>query len=658
MAHTTKNKIITLILTLLMFVTLTFGQGNLPVFSLAAKATSLSYEESNVLDDLLSSSNFNISDYPKKEGGYIQLVSFIEYCYSYRKNTQNNYEMYIILYNPGELDIETQSYQNKIQLAVEYNYNNEPLRFEKYRLEFCNKSTRGEYKNLFYKFRVVDRQINGKHFKDRVASNARRYDISGMELLIKGNQNAVDYNVSSTYIFTGFAKGYGINANDESTLKCSVSKMETLSLNVEHTNYRTNVSSLGADHYNEVNSVYFSIPNRIFEQYGYLQKIRAEWWEYKTKMMAVTSNQGFYNQLLQYIGTDVGCYDEKVPIYLYSGYKGKASMQIGIPTYHYYDWCYNKNLDTQYTIFGTPSAVYEAKRQSSILPYVFYSPSVDVDSVFNFLHTEPPAGSIEGNILKDWIYNYENNLGNGYIDCNGRKISIDLFEDFVEPGRVMGYNDKTIDLSDTFDLDSYDSNHSWVDKLLDYGFSWPNTSGDYYNVLPICEIKAEDLMGSDEDVASSLLININDVNNIRTAYAAEATKGNRIMLFRFAMTDYYTAPAYTSAGSTLANCDTYAAQQSVFLDFDIIELTFNDDGVYYVIPIVSNPVDIVNDITPPDVQFEWWKIALAIIMLVLIIIAIYPIIPYLLNLIWWLIKQPAKMFRKIIIRLKRRKKQN
>jgi hypothetical protein len=292
------------------------------------------------------------------------------------------------------------------------------------------------------------------------------------------------------------------------------------------------------------------------------------------------------------------------------------------------------------------------------MPYVFYSPSVDVDSVFNFLHTEPPAGSVEGNILKDWIYNYENNLGNGYIDCNGRKISIDLFEDFVEPGRVMGYNNKTIDLSDTFDLDSYDSNHSWVDKLLDYGFSWPNTGGDYYNVLPIYEIKAEDLMGSDEEVASSLLININDVNNIRTAYAAEATKGNRIMLFRFAMTDYYTAPAYTSAGSTLVNCDTYVAQQSVFLDFDIIELTFNDDGVYYVIPIVSNPVDIVNDITPPDVQFEWWKIALAIIMLVLIIIAIYPIIPYLLNLIWWLIKQPAKMFRKIIIRLKRRKKQN
>lgn len=34
----------------------------------------------------------------------------------------------------------------------------------------------------------------------------------------------------------------------------------------------------------------------------------------------------------------------------------------------------------------------------------------------------------------------------------------------------MGHNDKTIDLADTFNLMSYDSNHSWWDKLWDYGF--------------------------------------------------------------------------------------------------------------------------------------------------------------------------------------------
>ena len=39
--------------------------------------------------------------------------------------------------------------------------------------------------------------------------------------------------------------------------------------------------------------------------------------------------------------------------------------------------------------------------------------------------------------------------------------------------------------------------------------------------------------------------------------------------------------------------------ESVFFDFDIIQLTFNRDGVYTVIPVVSSPMDIVNAITPP-----------------------------------------------------------
>ena len=48
----------------------------------------------------------------------------------------------------------------------------------------------------------------------------------------------------------------------------------------------------------------------------------------------------------------------------------------------------------------------------------------------------------------------------------------------------------------------------------------------------------------------------------------------------------------------------YIAQQSVFVDFDIIQLTFNDKGTYTVIPVVSNPIDIVDPITPPSEQVK------------------------------------------------------
>ena len=41
----------------------------------------------------------------------------------------------------------------------------------------------------------------------------------------------------------------------------------------------------------------------------------------------------------------------------------------------------------------------------------------------------------------------------------GKQISKDLFEDYVDDGRKIGYNDRTIDFGDTFELKSYDSSH-------------------------------------------------------------------------------------------------------------------------------------------------------------------------------------------------------
>ena len=98
-------------------------------------------------------------------------------------------------------------------------------------------------------------------------------------------------------------------------------------------------------------------------------------------------------------------------------------------------------------------------------------------------------------MVQDYIYNYKNSLGHGYIDVNGRELYKDLFEGYVDEGRTMGYNNVNIDLGDTFDLNSYDSNHSWWDKLWDYGFSWPSTNGDYKNVAPIHVIGSGDLSG-------------------------------------------------------------------------------------------------------------------------------------------------------------------
>ena len=629
-----------------------------------SNSTGLSFESSNVLDDLFSSTvnglPFDIKNFPFNEKSSIQILNFVEFCYTYKESKKDDFGLYVYVYNPQGLDIDKTSKQNKIQLAT---YSDEfGEHYDKFELQFINEAEQSNYKGLFYKYKIVDKKgADGKTLIDRVNSNERVYKVSGIELLTKGNTNATEYGVGGTYKFSGYAKGYGPDVNAESNLVCSVENLETLSLEVHHTNYRTGVSSLGADHYNEVNTVYFAVPNRIFKEYGNLQKIRAEWWEYKTKMAAITSNYDYYkNTLLPYTGTYTGEYNSSVNNYLYSGYYGQSGMGYAN---HYFDWTYNKDLSMKSSLMFTQT--YHSDKVSDIMPYAFYSPAVDVDSVFKFLYSDPIAGSVDSTQVAEWIYTYSNNLNHGYIDCNGRKISKDLFEDDVDSGRDMGYNDKTIDLGDTFDLNSYDSNHNWWNKFWDYGFSWPDTSEQYSDVAPIYELKESDLSGSDADISKRLLINSDDVDELKDFFDAAEKNDERVILFRFANTDYYCAPAFAPHVQNITKTDTYVAQQTVFLDFDIIELTFNKDGVYHVIPVVSSPMDIVNGFTPPPPKFEWWKVILALLILVLLFVLIYPILPHVISFVIfifkWVVKiilLPFKMIGKAFKRKKKPKNQD
>lgn len=625
----------------------------------AINSTGLSFESSNVLDDLFSSTvnglPFDIKNFPFNEKSSIQILNFVEFCYTYKESKKDDFGLYVYVYNPQGLDIDKTSKQNKIQLAT---YSDEfGEHYDKFQLQFINEAEQSNYKGLFYKYKIVDKNgADGKTLIDRVNSNERVYKVSGIELLTKGNTNATEYGVGGTYKFSGYAKGYGPDVNAESNLVCSVENLETLSLEVHHTNYRTGVSSLGADHYNEVNTVYFAVPNRIFKEYGNLQKIRAEWWEYKTKMAAITSNYDYYkNTLLPYTGTYTGEYNSSVDNYLYSGYYGQSGMGYAN---HYFDWTYNKDLSMKSSLMFTQT--YHSDKVSDIMPYAFYSPAVDVDSVFKFLYSDPIAGSVDSTQVAEWIYTYSNNLNHGYIDCNGRKISKDLFEDDVDSGRDMGYNDKTIDLGDTFDLNSYDSSHNWWNKFWDYGFSWPDTSEQYSDVAPIYELKESDLSGSDADISKRLLINSDDVDELKDFFDATEKNDERVILFRFANTDYYCAPAFAPHVQNITKTDTYVAQQTVFLDFDIIELTFNKDGVYHVIPVVSSPMDIVNGFTPPPPKFEWWKVILALLILVLLFVLIYPILPHVISFVIFIFKWVVKIillpFKMIGKAFKRKKK--
>lgn len=653
-----KNKLLLCIIALAMVVCAIFTVAQ-PIIAFAAEKGN-QFDKTDVLEDLTSSSingkPFDIRDYPFDENGDIKVISFVEYCYSYRAILMDNYALYIYVYNPKGINLSTDTKQNKIQMAAKYDADGNPIEYEKFNLEFCSKVEKGNYKNLFYKFKVVDKKVNNTTFKDRVNSNARRYDISGVELTKYGENTATEYGVSGTYIFTGYSKGYGPDADSPSTLNCEIDYLETVELSVKHTFYRSKTSSLGAGHQNQLDTVYFTVPKRYIDTYGKLQRIKAEWYEYKTNDILITSHEDFYNRAQHYIGAYLEGPDEwfRYPynkdIYYQLAQNPQVQADMGVA-----EWGWNLN-----------AYVHPACQR---LAYLFY---VDNIEEYDPYASVSDIGGVESNDLYRWIMTYNKSFDKGTLPIKNGTISADLFADDIDDSRKMnnengviqkGYSyydfDADVDLQT---LNSWSSTSpSFWDNWKEFGLGAAFSGGPEEvtkTVAPIQIIKASDLEGTDKEIAERLLVNISDVKSIKEAYKNATTVIDKkdeeevLVLFRFATSDYFShdVTIIDPRGGFLGTSkeyegQAYRAQESVFLDFDIIQLTFNREGEYTVIPVVSSPMDIVNAITPPTDMpddYSLWKTIMALLLLLFLLLILAPILPYIIRFLIWLILLPVR----------------
>ena len=159
MTHAGKrNKLLLCIIALAMVVCTFFTMAQ-PIIAFAAESE-VKFENTKVLDDLTSSTVngklFDLKDYPFDESKDIQVISFVEYCYSYKANLRDNYGLYVYIYNPKGWNLSTSDKLNKIQMAVAYDPEGNPTDYQKFSLEFCSKVESGDYKNLFYKSRTTN----------------------------------------------------------------------------------------------------------------------------------------------------------------------------------------------------------------------------------------------------------------------------------------------------------------------------------------------------------------------------------------------------------------------------------------------------------------------------------------------------------------------
>lgn len=613
-----------------------------------ADSTELTFDSSPVMEDL---GDLDLSGFDPSLIAEPRLLSFMEYSFSDNVFQRDNYALYAYVFNPLGKRFVTFTGANVVNMASEYATSEDgsfaqkpngaytPTKYQNFSLKYCNASENG----WFVKFRVMGLEgVLANVAKMQTQSGERQYDLVGIQLHAVGEQNAVDYAIADvqgitrggrTFIYTGFAKGYGTGAESKATLACRYEDLGVADLEVFHTSYKTGVSSAGKGHQNELHSVYFAVDNRFIEAYGRLQKIAAQWWEYKVVPSIVATSE-IYNKLLPYVGVDIGVEfdDDEVDTSLpYSIVTYPTSELIDGATYLSFDYTYNY---TPYSSDWLPDVgpIEKTAYNETMLKLLFEVPS-------NY-----PVNSwtVKGEEVLEAALAFESEAASGEtLPVKDGNVAADCFTGEVDAGRTRGYNFREFDadnVDDQWDLFSYDDTHNFLATFFDYGFFWPdNLDETLEDVSPIHCVTDKELSNvSNEAVAKALLIDENDVADFRTFYATETAKDKTVVLFRFAATDYTAVPlrvedlSSSEYISTSDNINAELRQGTAFLDFEIISLTFNKDGELTVIGAVCSPIDAMGDLSPAIVDggcadFDPRRL-FAIMIIVLVVVAVVGLI--------------------------------
>ena len=629
--------------------------GRVAAVSADTGSDAISFDSTYVMDDLKGSSvdgkNFNLLDYGFDNKKPLKIFSFVEYCYSFYATKQDNYGLYVYVYNPQGVNFVYSSIQNKIQFSVG---DGSTASFEKYTLQFLNCSTESNYEGLFVKYKVVLPMARKQAVLDALNSTARVYVVSGIELLTEGELNATEYAAtgikadgssgSVIYRYSGYAAGYGVN-NETSTLSCESTEGEVLRLEVHHTSWRAGSGvTNGKSKYTQdsLNSVYFAIPKEFPEKYGYLSEVHCEWLNAVTSWGLVTGNRTIYDKIYNYVGREIGFKNYDMTYAFYVDYRQ-----------HHYDGA--AIFDGAYLGYNSSSSSL-IENKITQLNWLFSAG----DELNIADHT-----TISSEIAKQWYSSeFTGIVGEDYGEVlenkDGKKIYKALFDsvdDEIKDYHIKAEEKKT--------LISQKWSQSWWEKHVSGGH---HKVGDAVpeNVEAIHQVTDEDFLSNEEMTCDRLYISVSDYADFKQFY--DENKGeNNIYLLRFAVTDYVSAEAseykYQKAligdnyGLNEVDTNAYFFKQNVFLDFDIIDVTFCDDGRLTVVPVVMSPIDIVPEITPPPLVTEdpdgkglsLLEIILLVIGVVLLLILFGIVWPYISPVvivvgrgIWTVVKLPFK----------------
>ena len=504
--------------------------------------------KSEVMKDLEGSTIggrvFSAADYPANATGQIQLIGIGEVGFS--DSDRDRWALYLYLYNPHGLFIDW-SAKNTVQMAVATTEAGNPSLWEKFDLELVSSSTETDMINRFVKVKVVDHRsaVDMRTMAQRLTAT-RQYWISGIELTKAGAGLPTDYSIGCCCTVTG--------EGDEQETK--IEDITVISLNPVQSYYRTDEYRDG--HRWQINFCYFTVPNSVWRAYDYLYSVRAEWRQMQTQPMIITNDETLYNSLKQEVwpGPYLDNDGKLLPYTRYYLYTGKNQIYTPSTGYTYtYRWAYPtiKNavcydsIDQLRWLFRSSQAAMTLGTgdisSADLLRYINTSSFADL-----FTNPEEPITSHE--IVFDEVFPVTN-----YADNNG--IIKTLFKKWLTG----------VDVDTVYDRPCIES---FERKLT---------------------------MSADEIMTAYGFSNQEDAAKFLAAVNSAATNNSTVVLMRYGYTDYWAEFLDTSP---VIEGQAYVSSQTVYADFDVIQLTFAKDAVQVVIPVSSDPQHVTTEIETPQ----------------------------------------------------------
>ena len=589
-------------------------------------------DSSNVMDDLEGSTidgvPFDIANYAFDENKQTQVILFAEYCYSYYSNRQSNYGLYVYVWNPQGLSYNFRSVRNSITLS------SEGESYEKYSLYYLDQSEGEGRDGLFIKFRVAFSEEEERELLESLTKESRIYRVGELELVQEGAQNASAYAVGKEYRFSGFAAGYGSDPNAQSTLTCTEIPVKTLSLEVHSTFYRPEGTN-GKNEYTQdsLHSVYFAVPKEVIEEYGSMSAVHAVWLDAVLAPALVTGNGSAYEAISAYLGQDIG---ENAAGLGYA-YVGNAEYVVTgtAGTEMLWGWTgsYGYNLPSAWMGLGGSGSSNEIGRTVSPL-YLLFSSGSGQNSADSYV--------VSSEQIREKLAECTQKYGGELVN---EKYSRVLFDEVAEE-----FTDINISVGYEYDLRSEVLGDSWWEKLLGV----THDQSDRFDGIPaICAVSDGDFVytGGEIDAAATcknLYIAEQDLADFREFY--EENKDDSVVyLFRYQVSDYIASEATLFRPDSLIkgvwnkqdDTNAYFFQETLNLDFDVIDVTFTSDGTDTVMPAVSSPIDVIPDATPPvntteDGGVPWWAYVILVVGELIVLLVLRLVLCKLCGLPNWL----------------------